>query len=255
MRKITQMLLVGLGFGLLTVALGFLTSRPAPAQVPPPFLSSVPVTVTNAATKPVPTSAQGTTTIAGTVAITGTPNMNATIINTPTVNANITSPLTLAPGSTISVANSLSGGNPVPLFVRDVNSPGLHPFAVNSTCGQQYSCTGPLGVSPANVTSSDQTIVIETVGARCTGFNYISGQKTISRTSFNLSFYLGGQPFTISFPAAVESDGLPFPVWSAAILDQTKIYADAQNVNMYLGPTDPVSGVCTVSLTGYYIVQ
>src|SRR5438477_562075 len=65
MKKTTKILLMALGFSLLAIALGFLTSSPAPAQLPPP---PVPVTVTNTTARPVPTSAQGTTTVAGSVA-------------------------------------------------------------------------------------------------------------------------------------------------------------------------------------------
>lgn len=44
MKKFAKIMLIALGFGLVTVALGFLTSSPAPAQFPPPV---VPVKVTN----------------------------------------------------------------------------------------------------------------------------------------------------------------------------------------------------------------
>jgi hypothetical protein len=44
MKKITKILLIPLGFGLATAVLGFLTSKPAPAQAP---LPTIPVTVTN----------------------------------------------------------------------------------------------------------------------------------------------------------------------------------------------------------------
>lgn len=44
MRKFGKILLIGLGFGLVTAVLGFLTSKPAPAQHPPHV---EPVKVTN----------------------------------------------------------------------------------------------------------------------------------------------------------------------------------------------------------------
>ena len=66
MKKVSHTLLIALILLIFTVALGFLTSSPAPAQ------SSVPVTVVNTTASPVPTAAVGTTL----VAIRGTPTVN-----------------------------------------------------------------------------------------------------------------------------------------------------------------------------------
>src|SRR5215467_12524998 len=59
------------------------------------------VLVVNGAGQPVPTAAQGTTNVAGTVSIGNTPNVN--VANTPSVN--------LAAGSGITVSNRLDGQN------------------------------------------------------------------------------------------------------------------------------------------------
>jgi hypothetical protein len=93
-------MLIALGFGLVTVALGFLTSNPAPAQLPPPV---VPVKVTNT---PLPVNANVTNTVPvnvtnsslqvqGTVTanINSLPNVNATITNS-LLSALITNPTT-----------------------------------------------------------------------------------------------------------------------------------------------------------------
>ena len=84
MKKITKIFLIAVGFSMLTIALGSLTSRPAPAQSIPP---TVPVTVKNTTAQPVPTSAQGMTTVTGSVAISGIPTV------------------ALAPGSSVNVNN------------------------------------------------------------------------------------------------------------------------------------------------------
>ena len=65
-----------------------------------------PVKVVNGTEQPVPTAAQGTTTVAGTVNVGNTPNVN--VANTPTV--------TLSSGTSIAVTNPPdSQGNPAPL--------------------------------------------------------------------------------------------------------------------------------------------
>ena len=65
-----------------------------------------PVKVVNGAGQPVPTAAQGTTTVAGTVNVGNTPNVN--VANTPTV--------TLSSGASVNVTNPPdSQGNPIPL--------------------------------------------------------------------------------------------------------------------------------------------
>ena len=65
-----------------------------------------PVRVVNGTGQPVPTAAQGTTTVAGTVNVGNTPNVN--VANTPTV--------TLSSGGSVAVTNPPDNqGNPTPL--------------------------------------------------------------------------------------------------------------------------------------------
>jgi hypothetical protein len=107
MNKMTKALVMVLGFGLLVVAVGVLTSKPVPAETKDPK-ASVPVTVKNTIAEPVPTSAQGTTTIVG------------------NVNASITNAVSLAPGTVTNTPTT-------PLFTRDVDNPVRQP--VYGACG------------------------------------------------------------------------------------------------------------------------
>ena len=77
-----------------------------------------PVRVVNGTGQPVPTAAQGTTTVAGTVNVGNTPDVN--VANTPTV--------TLSSGSSIAVTNPPDGqGNPTPLATLEaVDIYGAH---------------------------------------------------------------------------------------------------------------------------------
>jgi hypothetical protein len=83
------------------IAVCILMSVPLVAQA-----VTQPVTVVNGTGQPVPTAAQGTTTVAGSVNVANTPDVN--VANTPTV--------TLSSGASVNVTNPPgSQGNPTPL--------------------------------------------------------------------------------------------------------------------------------------------
>jgi hypothetical protein len=80
------------------------------------------VVVINGAGQPVPTAAQGTTNVAGTVNIGNAPNVN--VANTPSVNVTNTPTVSLAGGASVNVTNPLDGqSNPTPLAVLDAIQP------------------------------------------------------------------------------------------------------------------------------------
>jgi hypothetical protein len=80
------------------------------------------VLVVNGAGQPVPTAAQGTTNVAGTVNVGNTPNVN--VANTPSVNVTNTPTVNLAGGASVSVTNPLDGqSNPTPLAVLEAMQP------------------------------------------------------------------------------------------------------------------------------------
>jgi hypothetical protein len=101
MKKMAKILLIGLGFGLVTAVLGFLTSKPAPAQ------SSVPVTVVNT---PLPVKGTVNANIANTpVPVTGTVNVN--IANPPLVPQLASDTVTLQTTSFLSASCSAGLGS------------------------------------------------------------------------------------------------------------------------------------------------
>jgi hypothetical protein len=80
------------------------------------------VLVVNGAGQPVPTAAQGTTNVAGTVSVGNTPNVN--VANTPSVNVTNTPTVSLAGGASVNVTNPLDGqSEPTPLAVLDAIQP------------------------------------------------------------------------------------------------------------------------------------
>jgi hypothetical protein len=78
--------------------------------------------VVNGAGQPVPTTAQGTTNVAGTVNVGNMPNVN--VANTPNVNVTNTPTVSVAAGATINVTNPPnSQNNATPLAVLEATQP------------------------------------------------------------------------------------------------------------------------------------
>ena len=121
MKKFGKILLIGLGFGLVVIALGFFTSPPAPAQ------NSVPVTVVNT---PLPVKGTVNANITNTpVPVTGTVNVN--IANPPLQPLLASDTVTL---SASSLASAPCGNAAFEMFTFDnfvvKNSGVLQPFTL-----------------------------------------------------------------------------------------------------------------------------
>lgn len=226
MKRLTQMLLIGLGFGLLVAVLGVLTNRPAPAQAPRP---SVPVTVTNTTARPVPTTALGTTTVSGSViaAQSTTPWSVRAVQDGPWRVSNPLNPNT---------------GTQLPLIVQDVDNPGHNPFSVNASCPSSGQC---VAVATLPTTTADgspvKTGVIEFVSAICNGL-----ALGITQDNFNFIYRLNGQAQAVYFPAVVENG-------TGRMAMRTVIYADPA-FGVQLGTPGNNSG-CFVSISGHLIPQ
>jgi hypothetical protein len=215
MNGLLRILLVALGFGLLAVAIGFLTSTPAPAAP-----ASVPVTVVNPASAPVPTAAQGTTNIAGNVGI--VPD---------------------------------SGGNPLPLVVRD-HTP-TQPFhimlctdtgIVAGSCQTNFPPANSTVVVP--YTTSDgqkiERMVIENITGSCESFGQQVFQLLLSTTLNENS------------PTATLYDTLPVSASASGLIQttsqQTRLYAEPGSLlTLIMGVTGTAAdgSFCGVILTGY----
>jgi hypothetical protein len=225
MNGLLRILLVALGFGLLAVAIGFLTSTPAPAAP-----ASVPVTVVNPASAPVPTAAQGTTNIAGNVGI--------------------------VPLAKINVANVPdSGGNPLPLVVRD-HTP-TQPFhimlctdtgIVAGSCQTNFPPANSTVVVP--YTTSDgqkiERMVIENITGSCGSFGQQVFQLLLSTTLNENS------------PTATLYDTLPVSASASGLIQttsqQTRLYAEPGSLlTLIMGVTGTAAdgSFCGVILTGY----
>jgi hypothetical protein len=117
-----------------SLAACFFVSVPAFSQIH----QTQPVLVTNGSGQPVPTVAQGTTNVSGSVSlasgstvnvgntpsvnVANTPNVN--VSNTPNVNVTNTPTVSLAGGASVGVTNPLDGqGNPTPLAISEAVQP------------------------------------------------------------------------------------------------------------------------------------
>jgi hypothetical protein len=105
------------------------------------------VVVVNGTGQPVPTAAQGTTNVAGTVNVGNTPNVtvantpNVNVVNTPSVSIAGTPTVTLAPGGSTNVTNPLDGqNNPNPLAVLEAIQPYEDGCGMSITSGISGNC-------------------------------------------------------------------------------------------------------------------
>ena len=154
----------------------------------PAIAQTKPVLVVNGTGQPVPTAAQGTTTVAGTVNVGNTPNVNVTntpnvnVANTPTVTVGSLPPVTLSGTPAVTVTNTPL--EPVP--TRDVDYPARHPF--QETCGGNADQSGTaicsIGLVPANT-----EFVIQTLSA---GISHGSAPFGGVQVTINNGTQLGG---------------------------------------------------------------
>jgi hypothetical protein len=232
MHRFPKILLLTIGFGLVGVAVGFLTSTPAPAAP-----TSVPVTVVNTPSAPVPTAAQGTTAISGNVGISAGTKIN--VANVPDAN-----------------------GNPTPVVVRDhTPTQPFHMFLCSDYGTLSGSCQTVVPAANSSfqvpTTTSDghavERMVIENISGVCASTG--SGQQVfevILSTTLNENSPIA----TISdiFPAAPSAAGLTATVLIQTVSQTTRLYSDpGSQVGLSFGITgNSADGSrCNMTLTGY----
>lgn len=236
MKKISKILLIALGFSLLGVALGFLTSSPAPAQG-----TSTPVTVVNGTSNPVPVSGS--------------------------VTASQSAPwlVRAVQASPWRVSNPLNANNtPVPLIVQ---SDGEN-FTLDTFCNAPTANGTPTPCEPAfpgqpNITlptgsgAFASTVVIDFVSAECSGLE-ASTIPTFPVQVFgpsNVNNPAGQQNVGLFLFTGVPQTGSSLNPWVPGsniswFAQQTRIYAQPGSVAALLMG---VNSGCTFSLSGHLI--
>jgi hypothetical protein len=162
--RLVPSLLVPIAIIALLLASGRSTVTAAPT---PP---TTPVLVTNTTSQPVPTAAQGTTSVSGTVGISGTPTVG------------------LAAGSQVAITNALT--SPVP--TRDVDGPAMQPFNYYATLdfSPGFAAAGALDPQPFTVPPGKR-LIIEFVSAFAQvpgGQHVIFGRIDTSQATANLIY-------------------------------------------------------------------
>jgi hypothetical protein len=231
MTKIRNYLVTACGFVVLVGAVVLSSPITANSQKAKPS----DVNVVNTASNPIPTLAQGTTTIAGNVSVTNTPTVNlasgasVNVTNTPTVN--------LASGASIGINNTTAN----PVLVRSVDD------AVRQIFQKQVDliwADGTYGQNTFFSVPSGKRLVIEHVSA----IAHDLGQHP---TMFRVTTFAGGQQ-VIHFLVS-SSQGESGRQFVAS--QQMRIYADP-GTGVVVGADrefNTGTGTATISVSGYLV--
>lgn len=204
---------------------------PAVGQSKPgsPLVQTKSVLVVNGAGQPVPTAAQGTTNVAGTVNIGNAPSVN--VANTPSVNVANTPTVNLSAGGSVGVTNPLDGqNNPTPLAVLEATQPYQDQCTLNLSGNDVGSCS-------FSAIPSGKRLVIQEFDALGV---FIQGVKPLE-LAVNL------QGYTHYFPATfmgTNSESVDF-------------FATHQETRLYGLSGAPICSVIVTSNSsgGYYLCQ
>ena len=185
------------------------------------------VTVQNAPNNPVPTQAQGTTSISGDVnaTITGTPAV--TISGTPSVNVANTPSVTVSGTPNVIVSNTATS----PVLTSQIDEPGRFPYQAVNECGSSNTCAVSFGPLPSHRLVVQHISIFLVMLGGLPGFGYAVAQAPIGGFSaFNI-------PMT-----ANNTFG--------AVDQQVQIYVDSPQL-LQVTVSSPVGFLATVGVSGY----
>jgi hypothetical protein len=193
MKRISKILVAALSFGLVAVALGFLTK--SSAQAPSP------VTVDNTTTNPVPTSAVGTTTVSGRVSAAQLGAWRVGALQSGSWSVGITNTSIPVSGS-VGVSDlpaNLSTTPTTPVYV-DTDRPARNGFNSQCSTGNTVDSSGQSGCTLLMIPAGRQ-VVIETVS--CQAEVSTGNPGTVLLNVPNTPFG-GGPPTNTSYPLALS---------------------------------------------------
>jgi len=232
MKQFSRLMLIALSFGIVTLALSLVPSKPVGAA------GSAPVMVTNT-----PLPIQGTVNAvqssAWNVGISGTPSVN--VAGLPAVQFNGTQPVTF------------SNAEANPIFTRDVDSAVRHPI-VRFVCSDVGTPGSNCGSSPNFFTvPSGARLVIEQVDGTCT--QYSGTNVTGVGIKIQADTPISGPEHSVPLPFHGNSS-------DALILNfsqLTRIYAEPEttvSARLIGSFVSPGSGaICQVTVSGYLVNQ
>jgi hypothetical protein len=199
------------------------------------------VRVVNLSSEPVPTTAQGTTNIAGNVNVANTPNVN--VANTPNVNLAAGAQVGINPSAnTVRLTNTLTS----PLPVRDVDF-GRQPFQDSASDTQQPG-TNASTITIATVPAGKR-LVIEFLSALA---QMPAGQSLVGCQINTIAPPFGGVTHELLIneqPAFVNGDAL----WRAS--QHLRLYADPGSSVRMLVTRDSSAGqaLFLATVSGYLV--
>ena len=235
MKKFARIMLIAVGFGLVTVALGFLTSNPRPAQAAP---IAAPVIVTNT---PLPIQGSVTASIS-----------NASVPVSGTVAVSSLPPVTLSGTSPVSFSNT-----PTTPIYADADRPARNGFGAQCF-SPPVDSSGQTGCTIATIPAGRE-VVIETITCHIAVGTGRPPQMQLNAPSLQLGG--GGGPFYVSYylqPTRIYGDSSS-EVWRFA--SPLRIYAFAApagsvdiGVNLQSGTSTVPQGF-NCAIGGYMVGQ
>jgi hypothetical protein len=185
------------------------------------------VTVANTSSEPVPTLAQGTTTVTGSIGLTGTPSVN--VARMPSLSGNVTVDNTAA----------------APVLVSDVDNPARQPYQVELSApfGPDFALSGIPAV-PA-----EKRLVIE----QCTAM--VPGLDAEANVILTITTSVGGR--SVSHWFSLNKLTTNVGVAPMIISQLIRLYADPGTpVGVLMtvqGPTPPSGARFDLTLSGYLV--
>jgi len=238
MKQFSKLMLIALSFGILTVALSLVPSKPAGAA------GSAPVTVTNT---PLPVQGTVSATQSGpwTVGINGTPMVSVT--NTPSVALTGTPTVNLGPGNAVGINGPVQLGNDAvnPALVRDVDNPGRFPIQTRVCVQGGTALASCFGVPDAFSVPTGKRFVIEFVSGTCQFSPPGSGLRAVS------FFTVAGG--TMAEHSLITSEAFSDATHTVNYFgQQTRIYADPETAVTLIHPAFS-DHRCAMTLSGYLL--
>lgn len=242
MTKFRHYLFAAVGLVILVGAL--VVSSPSTVNSAPPTPTTN-VTVVNTADNPVPTVAQGTTSVAGNVSVTG----SVSVTNTPTVNLasgtnvgiNNTPTVNLASGASVGINSTTTN----PVFVRSVDD------AVRQVFQQQFDfvvADGSYGQNAIMPVPVGKRVVIEHVSAAGIDHGGHRLRYEVLTTQYVGAVQVQSQHFLVA-----ESQGEGLAIWYAS--QPMHVYGDGGTTIVVDASRELNTGTADVSMTvsGYFV--
>jgi hypothetical protein len=230
-KKLLKILVIALGFGLLSAAVSSIPTRSAAAS------GSAPVTVVNT---PLPVN--------GTVQAQQGGPWNVGISGTPIVNVASLPPVSLGGNVNAAVSNPVGNAGPVPLIIQDSANSTRTAFDVTGTCS--FNGTAGCSITPLLSVPGGDIAEIESVSGGCSN----GPGESLSDTHI---VFTGSSSLSYSFFIPTQIPDAPGP--DGVFAQNLRAYAfggtNGTTINFESRSTGTNSNVCLVAISGHLVKQ